>query len=284
MLPYLYHNGSYYLSDTPLFTAANRAFRYGDSIFESIAMQQNNMPLFNAHWKRLTLSAELLQMQLPQFLEPETLLAICKHLRMLNGSPAHARIRVSLYRSGGGLYLPENNTANLLVELAPQQHPCFRIGLPGLGVVVYPHPLCCYTPFSHLKTGNALPYIAARMFAEQHGAQDCLLLNHHNTIAESTNANIFWLKDGQLFTPPLTSGCVDGVMRQTLLQRILPDMNIACFEEPLYADTLLQTDEMMLTNATSGIRHVATGQNKKYGHTVSETIQRQLVVLAKGNV
>lgn len=284
MLQYLYHNGSYYLNNTPLFTAANRAFRYGDSIFESMAMQESKIPMFLEHWNRLTLSAKLLQIALPENMQPDAVFSVCRQLQTLNGNLPHARIRLSLYRSDGGLYLPQNNTGNLLIELTPKQHPCFRIGLPGLNVVVYPQPLLCYTPFSNLKTANSLPYIAARLFAEQQGAQDCLLLNHLGEVAESTNANIFWLESGQLFTPPLASGCVNGVMRQTLLQRILPDMNVACTEKPLPLPALSRAEEVLLSNAASGIRHVASFGGKSYKNTVSEMMQKRLLALTQGNV
>lgn len=284
MLQYLYHNGGYYLTNTPLFTAANRAFRYGDSIFESMAMQHGKIPMLNAHCQRLAQSAKLLQITLPESFQPEAVAVVCRQLRVLNGNPEHARIRLCLYRADGGLYLPPSNTGNLLIELTPQKNPCFCIGLPGVNVVIYPRPLLSYTPFSHLKTGNSLPYIAARLYAGEQGAQDCLLLNHLGEVAESTNANIFWMENEQLFTPPLASGCVGGVMRQMLLQRLLPDMNVSCTEKPLQTQTLLQAREVLLTNATSGIRHVATAEGKIYGNTVSETIQQRLLLLTQGNV
>ncbi|OWY23886.1 hypothetical protein B6N25_03245 [Sphingobacteriales bacterium TSM_CSS] len=284
MLQYLYHNGDYNLTNTPLFTAANRAFRYGDSIFESMAMQHGNIPLFSAHWQRLTQSAKLLQIELPENMQPDAVFSVCRQLKTLNGNLPHARIRLSVYRSDGGLYLPQNNTGNLLIELTPQQTPCFCIGLPGVKVALYPQPLLFFTPFSHLKTGNSLPYIAARLFAEEQGVQDCLLLNHLGEVAESTNANVFWMENGRLFTPPLTSGCVNGVMRETLLQHILPEMNLTCTEKPLQTQALLKANEVLLTNATLGIRHVATLNGKNYGNTVSETIQNRLLLLTQCNV
>lgn len=275
---YLYHNGSYCYSNSPLFTAENRAFRYGDSVFESIALVKGRIPLLDLHWKRIKDAAQILSMQLPVSFSQDELASICLTLARKNNNPPYARIRLTLYRTDGGLYLPAHSTGQLCIELRAVPECSFSVALKGQNLVIYPQALLTYTPLSGLKTGSALPYIIARIFAQQNEADNCLLLNAQGHIAEAANANIFWFEteDEVIFTPPLTSGCVAGVMRRYLIEQLLPDMGIACVEKPLLPEVLLQVRELLLTNATSGIDFVKSLNGQTYGCELANTIAQQL--------
>jgi branched-chain amino acid aminotransferase len=100
---------------------------------------------------------------------------------------------------------------------------------------------------------------------------DCLIINTENRICDSTIANVFWIKNGTIFTPPLSEGCVAGVMRSHLLTE-LPLQGYTVEEKTAVADDLVDADEIFLTNAISGLRWVSDFKGKKYGNTISTKI------------
>ncbi len=263
MSQYLYYNGSYCLSDTPMFTAGNRAFKYGDSLFESIVLFNGNIPFLSLHWERWTKTAQILQIQVPEDFTPTKLKEICADLAELNGQATSARIRLTIFRQDGGLFLPDDNTGVIIVTLHPIENTHFVLNQKGVNLVVYPQPLVASLFLSNLKTGNAIPYIIAAQFAKANQADNCLLLNTNMEIAEAANANVFWVKKDQVHTPPLDSGCLNGVMRKVVLQ-ILEEIKMPVLETQLTVETLRQADEVFLTNATQGIVWVAQFEEQTY--------------------
>ncbi len=263
MSQYLYYNGSYCLSDTPMFTAGNRAFKYGDSLFESIVLFNGNIPFLSLHWERWTKTAQILQIQVPEDFTPTKLKEICANLAQLNGQATSARIRLTIFRQGGGLFLPDDNTGVIIVTLHPIENTHFVLNQKGVNLVVYPQPLVAPLFLSNLKTGNAIPYIIASQFAKANQAGNCLLLNTNMEIAEAANSNVFWVKKNQVHTPPLDSGCLNGVMRKVVLQ-ILEEIKMPVLETQLTVETLRQADEVFLTNATQGIVWVAQFKEQTY--------------------
>ncbi len=122
---------------------------------------------------------------------------------------------------------------------------------------------------SNLKTCNALIYAIAAKQAKANKWNDALVVNTNNHIIESAIANIFWIKDNVVFTPPMSDGCVAGVMRQHIIRTI--DVT----EKHLTVLELLQADEVFLTNAIKKMRWVSriadtvyTNQNIQNIHTI----------------
>ncbi len=124
---------------------------------------------------------------------------------------------------------------------------------------------------SAIKTNNYLVYVMAAHFAKKQGWDDCLVLNSHDRVAESTISNLFWIKNRILYTPPLSEGCVAGVMRRWLMQK-LPGLDYECIEEETDLATIKGADEVFLTNAISGIRWVENFDGVLFGNEQVRTI------------
>lgn len=273
MPQYLYHNGSYCLSDSLLFSEANRSFRYGDNIFESMVMFHKKIPFLPLHWQRMTQSLQLLNMQMPEGISQNTLAEICLRLSGLNGQSSSGRIRVVVYRQNGGLFLPGTDACNVVVTFNSVENSEFLFNQHGLTIVLYPKPLVAPVWISSLKTGNALPYIIAAQYAKSLGADLCLMLNTNNHVAEADNANIFCVHENRVFTPPVESGCIDGVMRKVVIQT-LAELNMEVNEVPVTREFLEQADELFLTNATQGIRWAEQFESHRYSNQVSYKISK----------
>jgi branched-chain amino acid aminotransferase len=324
------HNGQVLPADTPIFTASNRSFRYGDGLFESIRVFDGRLPFFDYHWQRLSAGLACLGMVGPALYSPDFFI---NEIAKLTNGQGHWRIRLTVWRSGGGLYLPETNLPEFLIEAvplgaksggdlkSPPDLDCsrFQLNTVGLRIGVWagvalpiglnklggnsklppnfnsklPLNLVQTEPdklggnfelppnlghlressISNFKLTSALPYVLAAQYKQAHGLDDCLLLNTAGRLACASSANIFWVKNGKLFTPPLSEGCVAGTMRAVLFD-IAEAMKVRVQEKKGRLADLAEAEEVFLTNAIQGIRWVKEieGAGKQYANPLGEVL------------
>jgi branched-chain amino acid aminotransferase len=129
--------------------------------------------------------------------------------------------------------------------------------------------------FSSYKTANSLIYILAGIFKNLNKYDDCLILNEKGHLIEAVSSNIFIVKNGVLYTPPITEACIDGIMRKQVIN-IAKKNEISFAEQPLFVDDLLKADEVFLTNSISGIQWAAAYKNKRYFKKISEFLLRKV--------
>ena len=130
--------------------------------------------------------------------------------------------------------------------------------------------------YSNLKSANFLPYVMAAKYANEKKLNDCLVNNIKGHIADATIANIFLVKNNLVITPAPGEGCVRGVMRKYLIEKI----GTAGFEvrEGVVTKNDLETfDEVFLTNAMYGIRWVKQFRDKKYINTQTLGIYKDFI-------
>jgi branched-chain amino acid aminotransferase len=270
------HNGTLLPAGNPILTAGNRGFRYGDCLFETLLVKDGRIRLRNFHFDRLFHGIDRLQFKVPAFFTPEgletSILELCKR----NGHLALARVRLSIYRGDGGLYDPATLTPHYLIESWALSPPDIAFNENGLVVDIYPDGIKSCDGLANLKSSNFLLYVLAALYAKEHRLNDCLVLNSHQRIADSTIANLFYIKDRHLCTPPLSEGGVAGVMRRFLLAS-LPAAGFNAREQPVTAEDLLDADEVFLTNAIRGIRWVGSFRTSQYTGEFSRMIYNQLI-------
>jgi branched-chain amino acid aminotransferase len=242
--------------------AANRAFRYGDGIFESIRTTERAVPLWTYHWKRLCRGASALGIDLPLDGTEEKLFdEVVRHDR--------SRVRVTLYRVDEGLYAPaERSSSALWIDVDPLNGAGFSADPPIRHIGVCPEVRLPCDAWSHLKSCSALRYVVAARYRQANGLEDCLLLNVHGRVAEAGSSNVFAvLGDGSVATPPLSEGCVDGVMRAYVLD-LLENIGHPFRERPLELEELQGAREIFLTNAVRGLRSVGYFGQRSYETSV----------------
>lgn len=272
-----YYNGSFIPSGSPVASADSRALRYGDGLFETFKLIGNRLLLADAHFDRLFHGLSLLHFELPkhftrEFLT-ETILQLCKK----NKTEKAARIRLSILRGNGGPFDPENMQPQLLVQCWPLPPQMFELNQNGLHIGIYPDARKSCDIFANLKSNNYQPYLLAAYFAKQNQLNDAVLLNVWDRICDTSIANIAWIKNETIFTPPLSEGCVAGVMRRYLLERCEPVTGMQMRERSGTAEDLVQADEIFLTNAISGIRSVSQLGGKKYQRMLTTQLYDQLI-------
>jgi branched-chain amino acid aminotransferase len=248
---YLYNNT---IINTPTPEWHNRAFKYGDAFFETMLYHNGQIPLLPLHIERAKKTLQLLKMQPPEGFGTANFEQLLLDFLQAQNHPT-AKVRISFWRNGGGTYLPDENSTSYIVETSPINTKPFELNEKGLTLDIYRDTFKNTDFLANLKTVGCLTYTLASMWVRRQNVSDAILLNHHGRIAECTSSNIFIITDTEIITPPLTEGCLDGVMRRYLLNT-LPKKGFKIKEQPIEIAQLNTADEIFTTNAL-GIRWVA---------------------------
>lgn len=255
-------NGKILPADKPVLMADNRGYRYGDGLFETMKMINGKIVLEKYHFERLFGGIKLMKFKVPSLFNAGKLRSEILNLSKKNKCEALARIRLSVFRADGGLY-DEIKNLQYLIECWPADKSVNEINKNGLVIDVFPDLQKTCDVFSNLKSANFLPYVLAAQYAKENKLNDCLVNNIKGHIADATIANIFLVKNNLVITPALGEGCVNGVMRRYLIEK-LPAANFDLRQGVVTKNDLETFDEVFFTNAMYGIRWVKQFRDKKY--------------------
>lgn len=231
------------------------------------------MLLADLHFERLATSMNRLHFEVPLHFTKDYFTDLITELCSLNGLSRLARVRLTVFRSNGGFYDPADNTPNFIIQCTELSRRIFELNEQGLAIDVFPDARKSSDKLSSIKSNNCLAYVMASMYARQNQLDEAILLNHHNRVADTTIANLFIVRNGQIITPPLSEGGVCGVMRKHLLRTELP---FKLEEYPLTITDLQQADEIFLTNAIYGIRWVGRFRGSRYGNATAAILHEVL--------
>jgi len=266
-------NGKIYPSGTAIVGPENRGLRYGDGIFETLRFKDDQLILADEHFARLWKGLNALGFTVPKLLSPELLEAQTRQLLEKN-KISSARVRINMFRGDGGLYDPETQHPNYIIETWPLNIQHATLQENGLQICLYRE--CEKAPgkFSNLKHNNYLPYLMGAMHAKTSRCNDALIFNSNHRICDSTIANVFIIKNNKIITPPLEEGCVAGVMRAQVIQQLKSANPV--HEIPITETDLLDADEIFLTNAIYRIRWVAGCEGKIFHCQQTRALFEQL--------
>ncbi len=256
----------------------NRGLRYGDSLFEAIRAVDGKPLLWEDHYLRLMASMRILRMEIPmeftmEFLEAEIVKTINANTSVKK-SPA--RIRLTVYRNDGGLYLPNSNEISYVVESKELANPFYVLEEKPMEVELFKDFYVNTGLLSTLKTNNRLINVVGSIYAKENGYDNCLLLNQNKMVAEALNGNIFLVQGTTIKTPALNDGCLNGIIRKKLLE-IIGNLNNYILEEVSISPFELQkADELFITNSISGILSVTKYRKKEYGTQVAKDLVGKL--------
>ncbi len=208
-------NGVLSTAENVSISAANRAFKYGDGVFETIKVTTNKVIFLEDHYFRLMASMRMLRMKIPmkftlEFLQEE----ILKTLQLDHSQHDTFRVRITVFRKDGGLYTPTSNEVDYLIEaqrVEVQVKEMYRIDL-------FKDFYNYSSLLSTVKTTNRILNVLASVFAEENDLDTCILLNERKGVVEAANGNIFVIKGNVVKTPALTEGCIKGVTRKKVIE------------------------------------------------------------------
>jgi len=273
---YFNYNGEIHAADELTVSIHNRSFRYGDGLFETMRWQNGDIQYLSYHVARLHKGMALLKMEGAKLLDTFFIKQQASLLIKRNKLEGPVRIRLSVFRDGGGLYSPETNKAAFLLEVSSLKSSLGSRYPAGLIIDVYKEHTKSINRFSAIKSNNALLFVMAGIYRKQQGLDEVILLNENGLLCESSSANIFIWYRNSLYTPALSEGCVDGVMRRVIME-VAKINNIEVIEAQINPEILNEAEEMFLTNAVHGMQWVLGYKKKRFFNRLSKDLYDKLI-------
>lgn len=275
-------NGNIVSSETNLLQN-NRAFLFGDAVFETLKIVDNKILFLEDHYFRLMSSMRIVRMEIPmnftlEFIEEQIL-----NLAKANNCSDSARIRFTVYRNSGGYYLPETNEISYLINAKPLENKLYSFDNSEFEVDLYKDFYITKQLLSSIKTTNKMVNITGSIFAKENDLQNCLLMNDSKNVIEALNGNIFMLLNNKLITPPISEGCLNGIMRKQILELAKKTENLEVVEAIISPFDLQKADELFITNVISGIQPITKYRKKKFESSLSGKILMKLNDLINSN-
>ncbi len=230
--------------ESPNLPVINRAFLYGDGFFDTMLLIQGAPCFWDYHKARIQTTLSYLSLELQTDLDQ----MIRKLHRIINFvQPGDGRLRLSFYRDGEGKYMPESNRAECVAIIEPHETEVFPSSpLQKLGISELTLPS---GEFGNHKTIGKHLQIKVALESQNESFDDLVLFNEQSHVVETISSNIFLVKEGRVYTPPLRSGALAGVVRQVLIDNIAVECN-----EDLTSDDLYSATEIFTTNSIIGIK------------------------------
>lgn len=260
----------------------NRGLRYGDSLFESMRAVNGKLFFWEDHYLRLMASMRMLRMEIPMDFTMEFLEKMVQEVLAANTlDESNARIRLTVLRNEGGLYLPLTNTVSYIIEAQPLEHPFYMLEDGRYEVELFKDYYVNADIISTLKTNNRIINVVGSIFASENDYNNCLLLNQNKQVVEALNGNLFLVSGNVIKTPPLQDGCLNGIIRKKLLE-IGGKLEAYEFQETSISPFELQkADELFITNSILGIRPITKYRKKEFASTIAKNLLGKLNATAR---
>lgn len=275
-MPYILFNDQFLAQDSAVLSANNRAFKYGDSLFETLLMCNGKLQFPELHAERIKTAMKLLKMEGYNLLDEYFLKQKASELVRKNKMQGNVRLRLTIFREGAGFYAPETNKVGYLMETRQLETTPYEFNKKGLIVDVYDEIVKPINILSNFKTTNALLFVMAGIFQKQRRLDEVFLLNQEGFLCESTSANLFVVYENKIYTPALSEGCVAGVMR-TVVMKLAQEQQLPLIEAQINPQILNEAEEVFVSNAVGGIRWVMGYGRKRYFNKVAKSLSAKLV-------
>jgi branched-chain amino acid aminotransferase len=269
------HNGALTSTQSPVFTVHNRGLLYGDAVFETLRYSQDHIHFWEDHYFRLMAAMRIFRMDIPMTFTPEFLEQECLRVIEAQSEIAAAwRIRLTVFRKDGGAYLPNTREVGYVIE-AKALDSAYYLAAETYKVELFNDYYLQKSMLSNLKSNNKALQVIGSIFMQEQGFDNGILVNDEKEVVEFLNGNLFVVEDGKLRTPPITSGCLDGIMRKQII-RIAKKLEVSCVEEPISPFDLQRVQELFMTNAIVGIQAVSSYRRTTYEKSISQKLQQGL--------
>jgi len=247
-----------------LLSAVSSAAFYGKGIFTTLAIHNRKPFLWEKHWQRLTAAAKKIGVDLSTFEAEQVKTSLLEIIEKNNLIRARARLTFFDESSSSVWQTESKGQTSLLIAVA-DLHPTPE----NLRLTVSPFRINSTSPLTGVKSCNYLENILALENAQTEGFDEAVRLNEDGEITSACLANIFWIKDGKIYTPNLETGCLAGTTRGFVLE------NFAVEERKTNLAELNKADEIFLTSAGIGIAKVKSLDGKIFAGETTNKLQKE---------
>lgn len=274
------YNGSILKKEEFSVGSDNRAFRYGDGLFETMRYSNGLIYFYEDHYFRLMGSMCMMRVDIPSKLNMEMLYEQILNTIESNGlKQKSCRIRLHFFRSGKGLYTPEELGVEYLIEVEPLADNGYVLKEEGLTSDIYFDHVKTKAVLSSIKSNNALVYILASVFAKENNIDQVFILNSDQEIIETQHANLIVLKDKKAIVPTPDQGALDGVVRKQMI-KLLEEDGYEISDDKLRAYEINIADQVFVTNSIGGIQYLNQFRKKTFTGEGVQYWQEKLEKLA----
>ncbi len=254
----------------------NRAFLFGDAVFETLKIVNGKVLFLEDHYFRLMASMRILRMEIPmdftmEFFE-EQLLSQVNNKQLSNAF----RARITVYRNDGGYYLPTTNTISFCIQTSPLDSQYYHWESKRCEVDLYKDFYISKQLLSSLKTTNKIINVTASIYASENGLDNCILLNDSKNVVEVLQGNLFMRQGNKLITPPISEGCINGIMRKQVLHLANQIEEMEVVEAIISPFDLQKADELFFTNIIKGIQSITKYRKKEFSTTYANLLVQKL--------
>ena len=288
---WVYLNDQFLPGDQARISVFDHGFLYGDGVYETLRAYQGQIFMVTKHIARLYRSATLIGLTIPlkESVWPNLLDRTLRknelgpQAQSDTLSPQDAYIRITISRGKGDIGLDPSlcSAPTILIiakPLSPYPEELFDRGIQLALVSVRRNSVAALPP--QIKSLNFLNNILAKHEASQLGAFDSLMLNTEGYVAECSTSNIFFVRDGRLYTPSVECGILEGITRDIVL--------LLCAEEAIPTEEgtylpqfLLTADECFVTNTSMEIMPVTRVDQTTIGNGLPGPLTGRLRSLFK---
>lgn len=259
MHKFIFYNRQITLASEANLSAVSSAALYGKGIFTTIAIKEKKAFLWRKHWRRLNENAAKTGVDLSSFSEEFTLESLDELIE--KNEIENARARITFFDESASRiwrFKTERKTSLLITTAdSREEAKAFRL-------TISPFLLNSTSPLAGVKSCNYLENISALEEAETRGFDEAVRINERGEISGACAANIFWLKNDEMFTPSLKTGCLAGTTRELVLE------NRKVFEVEAKSASLRDADAIFLTSSGIGIARVSEFEGKTFARAFSE--------------
>ena len=238
-MSWIWCNGDFL--DGPLAVSpADRGLTNGLGLFETVLAVDGKPVALELHLARMAAGATRLRWDFEEGGIEAAITGLLERCRLVSG---RARVRIAMSAGAGDLrdLARESDALTWVTAVACAPAP------ESVTLMTSPCPRNERSPLAGLKCASYAENLLALDEARRAGADEPLFFNSRGELCETATANVFLVKDGEIFTPPLSSGCLPGTMRQRVMRQV------AVTEAVLTEKDVASADEVFLTSALRGV-------------------------------
>ena len=254
----IFHNDRIVPVDEARLSPGQAGLTNGWGLFTTMRVFQGEAFAYERHWRRLEKDAAIVHLPTP-YSSAKVRLNLHEVIRGNQVTEGCARIYLVYNQVGFWQSDEKHPEVDLIIYAAPlpQYHEPVRLALREQG-------RHAASPLAGVKTTSWLQNVWSVAEAQKEGFDEVVLLNERGEVAECTAANIFAVKNGKVFTPPLNSGCLEGVTRGILFE-IAPEAGVAVIEQALRPEDLYSADEIFISSTNRNL----IGVGEINGHKIA---------------
>ena len=237
------------------------AMLYGRGVFTTVAIYNGKPFLWPDHWRRLKEHAGRLDVDCTGLNQDNVGEAVRKLVAVNQVKSGRARV-ILLARSGRDVWKTTKESArktDLLIMTGEPQ----KIPPAGMSLAVSPYRFNTFSPLAGIRSLNYLEQVLSWEEAQAREFDEAVMLNERGEIVSATMANIFWVKDGTLHTPNLSTGALAGITRAVVIE-LASKQFIPVIEGVYELGDLAEADEIFLTSSSLGVALVTTFDFRQY--------------------